>query len=185
MIKVIIVDDEQHCIDRLKSLFLTKFAYKLKLVGTASSVLSAYDLIVQEKPDLIFLDVQLNELTGFDLLSKFDKLSFDVIFTTAYEKYAVKAFKFSAIGYLLKPVDIDDLKLAIDKFSDTIEQKDYKQKFDLLYANFKQLSLHDKKIAVPTLSGIEFIPVSSIIRCESDINYTTLYLTEKTIQIYK
>ncbi|WP_026764670.1 LytR/AlgR family response regulator transcription factor [Sediminibacterium salmoneum] len=180
MIKVIIVDDEQHCIDRLKSLFLTKFAYKLKLVGTASSVLSAYDLIVQEKPDLIFLDVQLNELTGFDLLSKFDKLSFDVIFTTAYEKYAVKAFKFSAIGYLLKPVDIDDLKLAIDKFSDTIEQKDYKQKFDLLYANFKQLSLHDKKIAVPTLSGIEFIPVSSIIRCESDINYTTLYLTEKT-----
>jgi len=180
MIKVIIVDDEQHCIDRLKSLFLTKFAYKLKLVGTASSVLSAYDLIVQEKPDLIFLDVQLNELTGFDLLSKFDKRSFDVIFTTAYEKYAVKAFKFSAIGYLLKPVDIDDLKLAIDKFSDTIEQKDYKQKFDLLYANFKQLSLHDKKIAVPTLSGIEFIPVSSIIRCESDINYTTLYLTEKT-----
>lgn len=180
MIKVIIVDDEQHCIDRLKSLFLTKFAEKLKLVGTASSVLSSYDLIVQEKPDLIFLDVQLNELTGFDLLSKFDKLSFDVIFTTAYEKYAVKAFKFSAIGYLLKPVDIDDLKLAIDKFSDTIEQKDYKQKFDLLYANFKQLSLHDKKIAVPTLSGIEFIPVSSIIRCESDINYTTLYLTEKT-----
>ena len=143
-------------------------------------MLSAYDIIVQEKPDLIFLDVQLNELTGFDLLSKFDKLSFDVIFTTAYEKYAVKAFRFSAIGYLLKPVDIDDLKLAIDKFSDTIEQKDFKQKFDLLYANFKQLSLHDKKIAVPTLSGIEFIPVSSIIRCESDINYTTLYLTEKT-----
>ena len=180
MIKVIIVDDEQHCIDRLKSLFLTKFADKLKLVGTASSVISAYDLIVQENPDLIFLDVQLNELTGFDLLSKYDKLSFDVIFTTAYEKYAVKAFKFSAIDYLLKPVDIDDLKLAIDKFRNTIEQKDFKQKFDLLYANFKQLSLHDKKIAVPTLSGIEFIPVSSIIRCESDINYTTLYLTEKT-----
>ncbi|WP_026750557.1 LytTR family DNA-binding domain-containing protein [Sediminibacterium sp. C3] len=98
MIKVIIVDDEQHCIDRLKSLFLTKFAEKLKLVGIASSVLSAYDLIVQEMPDLIFLDVQLNELTGFDLLSKFDKLSFDVIFTTAYEKYAVKAFKFSVLA---------------------------------------------------------------------------------------
>lgn len=127
MIKVIVVDDEQHCIDRLQSLLVTKFSDIIELAGIANSVITAYDLINQHKPNLVFLDVQLNDLTGFDLLSKYNDPKFDVIFTTAFEQYAIRAFKFSAIDYLLKPVDSEELGLAIRKVNSSFEQKKSKR----------------------------------------------------------
>ncbi|MBX9892472.1 MAG: LytTR family DNA-binding domain-containing protein [Chitinophagaceae bacterium] len=179
MIKAIIVDDEQHCTDRLKILLEKHYNTSIQLIGEASSVETAKTLINNNPPDLIFLDIQIHDQTGFDLLNNYSSIPFYVIFTTAYEQYAIKAFKFSAIDYLLKPIDIDDLNAAINKVATNIQQNDYKLKFDLLYANFHQLGLQEKKIAVPTISGIEFILISSIIRCESNINYTTLHLTGK------
>lgn len=180
MIKVIIIDDEQHCIDRLHELINKYFSKEIDIVGSFLSVDSGLQLINDLKPQLVFLDVQIGKQTGFDLLNQFSKIPFSVIFTTAYEQYAIKAFRFSALDYLLKPIDIDELKIAIEKFQNNFIQSDIQSKFNVLYNNFKQIGFADRKIAVPTLSGIEFIPVSSIIRCESDINYTTLYLTEKT-----
>ncbi len=177
MIKAIIVDDEQHCIDRLRVLLENNFSTTIQLIGEASSVTIAQELIIKQAPDLIFLDVQIHDKTGFDLLNSYSSIPFFVIFTTAYEQYALKAFKFSAIDYLLKPIDVDELSSAVHKVVSTVHQSDYKSKFDLLYANFRQLGLQEKKVAVPTISGIEFIMVSSIIRCESNVNYTTLYLT--------
>ena len=180
MIKAVIIDDEQHCTDRLAEMLQKYYQGTIELAATAASVETGREIIQKHEPDLVFLDVQINALTGFDLLDSYAGLNFSVIFTTAYEQYAIKAFKFNAIDYLLKPIDLDDLKRAIEKFVTDFKQKDFKAKFEMMYSNFKQIGMREHKMAVPTLSGIEFIAVSSIIRCESDINYTTIYKNDKT-----
>jgi two-component system LytT family response regulator len=180
MIRAIIIDDEQHCIDRLFDLINTHFSKIIDVIGTAHSIDTGLQLIKDLKPQLVFLDVQIGKQTGFDLLNEFSTIPFSVIFTTAYEQYAIKAFKFSALDYLLKPIDIDELKIAIEKFQKHFDQNDIQSKFNLLYHNFKQIGVSDKKIAVPTLFGIEFISVSNIIRCESDVNYTTLHIKDRS-----
>src|SRR5690349_2759635 len=112
MIRAIIIDDEQHCIDRLERL-VYEHCSSIELAETFQSFEEGVMGIKKLHPELIFLDVQLHDKTGFDLLRQLDEINFEVIFTTAHEKYAVQAFKFSAIDYLLKPVDADDLKQAV------------------------------------------------------------------------
>ena len=114
MIRTLIIDDEQHCIDRVTHL-LEAHKDKVHLMDALHSVEEGITAIKKFKPDLIFLDVQINDKTGFDLLKQIDTHDFEVIFTTAHDKYAVQAFKFSAIDYLLKPVDADDLQQALEK----------------------------------------------------------------------
>src|SRR4051812_5521235 len=179
MISAIIIDDEQHCIDRLLNLVETYCSNSIELLGAFRSVEEGLKAIRQLKPQLVFLDVEINDKTGFDLLQQLNEINFEVIFTTAYDKYAVQAFKFSAIDYLLKPVDADDLKLAIAKLTEKFSQKDITQKFDALFHNLKNIQSASKKICVPVLSGFVFIQTGNIIRCESEINYTTLFLKDK------
>jgi len=179
MIRAIIIDDEQHCIDRLLKLVETYSRGNIELLGAFHSVEEGLKAINQLKPQLVFLDVEINDKTGFDLLQQLSEINFEVIFTTAYDKYAVKAFKFSAIDYLLKPVDADDLNSAIIKFTEKFSQKDITQKFDALFHNLKNIQSASKKICVPVLSGFVFIQTSDIIRCQSEINYTTLFLKDK------
>jgi two-component system, LytTR family, response regulator len=179
MIKAIIVDDEQHCIDRLKGLLEAGYSNSLRLLGTFDSVPKGYKAIKELSPDLVFLDVQIHEKTGFDLLKELGDIDFEVIFTTAYDKFAVQAFKFSALDYLLKPVDKDDLKLAMDKFVSKTKKDGAINRLDNLLLNLKSQNGQPKRIIVPTTSGFEVFDVPDIIRCESDVNYTTIYLKNK------
>jgi two-component system LytT family response regulator len=173
MIKAIIIDDEQHCIDRLEAL-LKPYSNTITIIGSYLTVDTGVQGIESLSPDVVFLDVQIHEQTGFDVLKAVQQLNFEVIFTTAFEMYAVQAFKFSAIDYLLKPIDADDFRLAIDKLSQKIEAKDFSKKVKVLLDNISKNDVQ-KKITIPTLDGLEFLEVANIIRCEADINYTIIH----------
>lgn len=178
-IKAIIIDDEGHASDRLSDLVIKYCSNSISLLGSFNSVKKGIHAIKTLKPHLIFLDVQIHDETGFDLLQQLPDINFEVIFVTAYEKYAVEAFKFSAIDYLLKPVDVQDLLQAVEK---TQRKKPVSEsiidKFQTLLENVEQLKQYTppKKIIVPTMSGFELFPVIDILRCESDVNYTKIYI---------
>jgi two-component system LytT family response regulator len=176
MIRAIIIDDEQHCSDRLSGLLDQDHAHAIRVEGCFRNVDEGLKAIHTLRPDLLFLDVQLEDRTGFDLLKQLHEIGFEIIFTTAFEKYAVQAFKFSAIDYLLKPVSRDDLRAAIGRLSDKIHKTDAAKKIETLIHNLNGVS---RRICVPVLNGLVFVQVNDIIRCQSDVNYTTLYLRDK------
>jgi two-component system LytT family response regulator len=176
MIQAVIVDDEQPSIDRLSGLLTTHCSHLVHLAGT---VTEGAKLINNLQPELVFLDVQLGDETGFDLLKRLPEIQFGVVFTTAFDKYAVQAFRFSAIDYLLKPIDPADLMEAITKMKERHSAQDTARRLDVLFHNLKPLEGTAKKISVPTLNGFVFVEVSKIIRCESDVNYTNIFLTDK------
>jgi two-component system LytT family response regulator len=179
MIKVIIIDDEQHCIDRLVKQLIPSHEKLVEIIGSARSVEEGVKSITLLKPELVFLDVQLHEKTGFDLLRTLPEINFAIIFTTAYEKFAIQAIKFSAIDYLLKPIDEEDLNIALLKFINDTSKKITSEKINILLQNTQKNNGIPKKITVPTVSGFEFLDIANIIRCKSDINYTTIYLRDK------
>jgi two-component system, LytTR family, response regulator len=178
MIQAIIVDDEASGINRLSSL-LKNHDHTVRIAGTFMSVDEGVSAIHALQPALVFLDVQIHDKTGFDLLKQFPDIFFDVIFTTAFDKYAVQAFKFCAIDYLLKPVDADDLSQALMKLTHKLSREETANRFEALFHNLKNLQGISKKIGVPTINGITFIEVQDIIRCQSNVNYTTIYLKDK------
>lgn len=178
MIQAIIIDDESHCIEYLRNLLRDEFAEKIKLTGTAQTVNEGIKLISVLQPDLVFLDVQIGDKTGFDLLRQLNEINFEVIFTTAYEKYAIQAIKFSALDYLLKPIDKEDMEIAINKLFGEISKKITAAKLDTLLYNLERKNGGLKKIIVPTTTGFEFLNVANIVRCESHINYTTIFLED-------
>lgn len=147
-------------------------------MGVAMNVDEGREAILKHKPDLVFLDVQIHDKTGFDLLLSLPGIDFEVIFTTAHDKYAVNAFKFSALDFLLKPVDADDLALALRKLSSRQSQKEINEKFDVLFHNLRSVKQKDQRICVPMINGLVFFNVSDIIRCKSDVNYTHIYLKD-------
>jgi two-component system, LytTR family, response regulator len=179
MINTIIVDDEKHCINRLTSLISDNFSEEVRLLRSFQTADETLSFLKHQSVDLVFLDVQLNESSGFDVLQQFGQDDFDVIFTTAYEKYAIDAFKFSAIDYLLKPVDKDDLAYALLKYERKHSFEIRAKKYDVLFNHLKNIQASSKKICIPTIYGYEFVLVGDIIRCESTINYTTIYLKDK------
>lgn len=178
MISTIIVDDEQHCIDRLESMVQQYHSEKLQIIATCSSVEEGIVAMRKFKPQLLFLDVQIHEQTGFDLLMAVERTGFSIIFTTAYEKFAVQAFKFSALDYLLKPISKEDLSQAVEKVVEKATQQSTVAKLDSLLHNLRQVQGASRKICVPVESGISFLDTSEIIRCESDVNYTTFHLKD-------
>ncbi|WPQ62518.1 LytTR family DNA-binding domain-containing protein [Chitinophaga sancti] len=180
-IKAIIVDDEQHCIDALQTM-LAKKCPEVTVLGGVNSVKAAKELIDEVHPDVVFLDVEMPHQNGFELLKLFDKINFDIIFTTAYEQYALKAIKFNALDYLLKPFSVKELQDAVHK---CISRKSMQQSepgnspLDVFLQNMKTLHQTHKKIALPTLNGLVFMPVQNIVRCESTGNYTRIFFTDK------
>lgn len=179
MISTIIIDDEQHCIDRLTNQLKENYVSSINLLGTFNNIEDGLKAINNLQPQLVFLDVQIHDKTGFDLLQQISKVDFDIIFTTAYEKYAVQAFKFSAIDYLLKPIAADDLLQAVNKLKVKFSNNDVSLKLDSLFHNLKNMQGASKKICVPVVTGIVFLDIADIIRCESDVNYTTIFLKDK------
>lgn len=181
-IKALIVDDEQHCIEALQTM-LQKKCPGVTVVAGARSVKEARALVEELQPDLVFLDVEMPHQNGFELLKLFDKINFDVIFTTAYEQYALKAIKFNALDYLLKPFSIKELQDAIEKFrekrSGSLPRETNDSPLEVFLQNMKTLQQNHKKIALPTINGLVFMPVQNIVRCESTGNYTKIFFTDK------
>jgi len=185
MLKAIIVDDEQHCIDRIDTL-LQPYANLMVLLGSYNTVADAIRCIHEEQPDVVFLDVHLHNETGFDLLHQLEKISFEIVFTTAYDTYAVEAFRFSALDYLIKPIDPADFAGTMERITLKSGQRDMAKKIEVLFHNFEHKLNKAKKIAIPTLEGLTLLHVHEIIRCQSDGNYTNVYLnTAKKITATK
>jgi len=179
MIEAIIIDDEQHCIDRLQSLLKEYCRSTIQVMGAFQTFEEGVEAIKELNPALVFLDVEIGDKKAFDLLQQLGDISFTVIFTTAYQQYAVRAFKFSALDYLLKPIDPDDLVQAVHKLKVKISKEEMTAKLDALFYNVKSLHGTSKKISIPTVSGLSFIDVSDIVHCQSDINYTTIFLKDR------
>ena len=175
MLKAVIVEDEPRSRQLLEEL-VTNSGKNIVVVATADSVATGYIAILEHKPDLVFLDIEMHSETGFDLLEKFREIDFEIIFTTAYEHYALKAIKFCAIDYLLKPIDITDLKTAIDKVDKRKSKDNVNKNIEVLLNNIKSKSNESHQIALPTSDGLIFVHVRDIIYCESDGPYTTFNL---------
>lgn len=176
MLKAIIVDDEQHCIDRLSEL-LQDHKDSIEITANCKTIEEAEQKITDTKPDVVFLDVHLGNVTGFDLLTLLPNRNFDVVFTTSYDSYALKAFTFSALDYLMKPIDREDLKNTVQKIVYNRNLKETSQKIDVLFHNFKEGMGQSKRMAIPTIEGFVIIDINNIIRFQSDANYTHVHTT--------
>ena len=172
--RAVVVDDIQKFRKNLIQ-DLADYCPGIEVVGEADGVISAAKKINTLKPDVVFLDIQINEGTAFDLLSVLGDIKFKIIFTTASDEFAIKAFKISAIDYLLKPIDIDELKCAVAKLK--IDNKD---NYELLQTNIKEENKSNKRLALHSQDKIEIIEIGNIIRCESNVNYTQFFFKDGT-----
>lgn len=175
--KVIIIDDEARTRKSIADL-LKLSPQNVNIVAEAENVASGITAISTHKPDLVLLDINMPDGTGFDLIKKLDSPNFKIIFITAYEEYAVKAFEFSAIDYILKPVDPHKLFDAINKAHQLVEQENVSLKLNALFANLENSSSANKKLVLKTAENIYIINTNDIIRCESDAGYTQFYLVD-------
>jgi two-component system LytT family response regulator len=177
MIKAIIIDDEQNCIESL-SFDLKKHCKEIEILETCTNPKLGLMAIRKYKPDLVFLDVQMPWMTGFEMLELIDDIQFSIIFTTAYDQFAAKAFRISAIDYLLKPIDSTDLIDAVKKVRQKIDQQQGNSHIENLLQNIKQPPAQ-QKIALPYKDGYEFTEVSHIIYCQAEGAYTKIFLDNK------
>ncbi|HTI93826.1 MAG TPA: LytTR family DNA-binding domain-containing protein [Puia sp.] len=177
MIRTVLVDDETDSIRILQRL-LENYCPQVIIVGTAGGVETALPLIRETKPDLVLLDIEMAQGNAFDLLNQLQPIDFKVIFVTAFDNYAVRAFKYSAVDYLLKPVDIDDLRSAISRVEKKPDEHTVIQQMKMLLENVGSLHLPQQKMAIPTITGLIFITVQDIIRFEAKGNYSSIYLSK-------
>jgi two-component system, LytTR family, response regulator len=176
MIKALIVEDELHNRKNLMRLLETH-CEELDIVGTAADADEAISLINRLHPQLVFLDIQMPGKDSFQMLQELGKYDFEIIFVTAYGDYGIKAVKFSAIDYLLKPISIDELKTAVSKAAEKIKHKRENASLkNLLHYLQNTGSKADHRIAISSVKEIKLVSVSEIIRCESENTYTLFYL---------
>ena len=179
MLNVLIIDDEMKARNVLR-LYIEKLIPEITHIENADSVDTAIELLETYKPDIVFLDVEMPYKNGFRFLTEVSNPSFDVIFTTAYNHYAIQAIRFSALDYLLKPVDPEELKAAVQRHvQKKQEQKDHKDLYDNLVENIGKKEVKDFKIAVPSAEGFYFFMVDDILHLEADSNYTHIHLAHK------
>ena len=175
MIEAIIIDDEKNNIDNIHSI-LKKYCPYINIVGSALNGAEAKNIIQAKKPALLFLDIQMPGQSGLDLLRDLQPLEFEVIFITAFDEYAIQAFKFSAVDYLLKPVVKDDLIAAVSRALERIESKKQNIHLSHLLQVLKQQNKAEHRIALSTLKETRFVFTREIIYCESSNNYTNVFL---------
>ncbi len=176
MIRSIIIDDEADAREGLK-MAIERFCPEVEIISICTSPMEGIEYIQKLQPDMVFLDIQMPHMSGFNLLEKLGDFNFEVIFVTAHDQYAIKAIRFSALDYLLKPVDIDELQKAIGKAGERIKQKDSKNQYASLLKNMGSPHHPLEKLAIPTMEGILLEPINEIIYCEADRNYTNLNMT--------
>jgi two-component system LytT family response regulator len=190
MIKTLIVDDETSNRENLQQL-LQAYAPDLQICALGESVDDALQAILLHRPQLVFLDIQLHAQSGFDLLKQLGDIDFEIIFVTAYDQYGIQAIKFAALDYLLKPIDIDELKSAVDKARKAIQQKHKNERLNHLLDYLKDDKKAPARIALPMFSETRYVNIPDIIRCEADNTYTKFVivggehiLVSKTLKEY-
>lgn len=171
MIKAVIIDDESDSRATLIS-YLEKYCDSIQIIGEANSVATGVEKLKEISPDVLFLDIQMPDGSGFDLLEQLPEINFRIIFVTAYDQYAIRAIKFSALDYLLKPIDPVQLIEAVNKLKE--KEKDYtiRKKYETLVNNKNSF----EKIALPAFDGIIFVNIKNIVRCKADRNYTIFFM---------
>ena len=174
MITAIIVDDEPYSCESL-AILLERYCPEVKILDICYSAASALKSIHEQKPQLLFLDIEMPHMNGFELLEKIPDPDFELIFTTSYDQYAIKAFRFSALDYLLKPVDQNELRKAVQKAINSANHVT-PQQIKVLLEKLNQPAITVNKIAIPTMEGLQMILVESIISCTADRNYTVITL---------
>lgn len=194
MITALLIDDDDNLRAGMKSL-LSRYAPEIAIIGEADSVKTGTELLLKTDPQVVFLDIHLGDGSGFDLLeevNKRGKLNSQIVFITAHEQYAIKAFRFSALDFLLKPVDPDELEKVISKIKNVLVKSESVAHIDLLLENIRKKVDNFKRIALSTSDGIHLFEISDIIRCESEDNYTKFYiknnkpvLISKTLKEYE
>jgi len=178
MIKAIIIDDELHCLESL-SLMLKDHCSEVQLIEQSLSAAKGLEAIEKFKPDLVFLDIEMPVMNGFELLEQLSTIPFAVIFTTSYDQYAIRAIRFSALDYLLKPIDPKELVIAVKKVQEE-RHLPLAEQFQILLNQIQGKGGGFSKIAVPTAEGFELIYAEQIICCEASDNYTHFSLKNKT-----
>jgi len=177
MLRTLIIDDEEHV--RLTLIkFLGRYCPQVKVIGQAGGVGEAYEMINRYHPDLVLLDIKMDDGTGFDLLKKFETPDFKVIFITAHDQFAVQAFKVSAIDFILKPVDPEQLADAVAKVQQIVQQ-DLRIKLDALETNLHADQNQKKKIVVKTMDKIYLLEAGCITHLESDTSYSKIFTTDQ------
>jgi two-component system LytT family response regulator len=177
MIKAILIDDEAHCLDTL-SILLKEYCPDVQVMDQCRSAKSGLQAIEKTNPDLVFLDIEMPGMNGFELLEQFSEIPFAIVFTTGYDQYAIKAIHFSALDYLLKPIDPQELISAVKKVQEQ-RHRPVAEQFQMLLQQIQDKNHQFNKIAVPTAEGFELIPADEVVRCEADDNYTHLFLKSK------
>lgn len=193
ILKTLIVEDEARGRNALKAML--NDIPRINLIGESPDVEDAILKIQLHNPDLVLLDIEMPYKNGFDLLAALPNRTFDVIFTTAYDSYAIKAIKFSAIDYLLKPIDPEELIIAINKTAEKRKKIQHQPQLQInnLLENLKAINKQNFKLSLPTSDGAIYVPIDEIIRCESDTNYTNFYfkneerptIVSKTLKEYE
>lgn len=177
MIRSIIIDDEQHCIKSL-SKDIELHCSSVEIIETCNSAKEGLLAIKKQVPDLVFLDVEMPWMNGFEMLQILGDINFSIIFTTAHDEFAAKAFRISAVDYLLKPIDAQDLKIAVQRVEKKLEQGSHFPHINNLLQNIRQ-PFDEQKIALPVREGYEFVEVSSIIYCHAEGAYTKVFIQGK------
>ncbi|MES1249295.1 MAG: response regulator, partial [Chitinophaga rupis] len=179
MIRSILIDDERHCIDRLAGMLQRQHSTSIGILGAYFNSEEGEKAIRTLHPDLVFLDIQIGDASAFDMLRRIDNPGFEIIFTTAYDEYALEAFRFSAIDYLLKPIDPAQLSESLKKLEKRQAVRETNRKLDTLFHNLQTMQGASRRICVPVVNGLIFIEVGDIIRCQAEVNYTILFLKDK------
>ncbi|WP_439489688.1 LytR/AlgR family response regulator transcription factor [Algoriphagus sp.] len=179
-IKCLIVEDEKHCAERLELLLKRQHKDTIELVETAKDLRSAENMLGSEQIDLVFMDIEVGNENSIDLLRKLPKINFDIIFTTAHQEYAIHAIKMSALDYLLKPIDSDELADTLLRLLNRKNEKTENSRIGLLLQQL-DLSLNKSnwRITIPTAEGFEVLRTEEILRCQADVNYTHIHLVNR------
>lgn len=181
MLHALIVEDELNSQELLKEI-IESYCEGVKVVATAQGVKEALEKIKEHKPHLLLLDIELSDGDGFQVLEQVGDVDFDVIFTTAYDQYAIKAFKFAATDYILKPVDIEELQGAVKRIVEKRQNPEdgpANEQLQALINNIRNIQQPFKRIVLPTSNGFTVVDPKDIVRCEADRNYTFIFLKDK------
>ena len=177
-IKAILIDDERSCTESL-TIELNRYCPNVVVVEKCNSAEDGIIAITKHHPDLVFLDIEMPWMNGFELLESFRSIDFEVIFVTAYDKFAIKAFRFSAVDYLLKPIHKDELMEAVTKVERRMDKSLSKEHLQVLLKNIRSAGTPLPNLAVPTMEGLDFISVKDILYCKADSNYTQIITSDQ------
>ena len=172
MIRTVVIEDEEHS-RKLLMAMLQEHCRAITVVTSADSVRTGLLAIAEQKPQLVFLDIELQSESSFEILERLPEINFELVFTTAFDHYALKAIKFCAIDYLLKPIDLNELRMAVAKVEKRVDREYFNRNLEVLLNNLKSGSQNNHRIALSTLEGLLFVNVSDIIYCESSGPYTS------------